>query len=1101
MATSNEITTLQQQIVGLEEEKKRLSDRLNSMKNEYLKFTTSYESTFNEVVREIRNLSNNIQTLREEVDRLQAEPIENVVEEVVTQEEESIQNSAEKVQEPVYETHEEAKQNQQETYDAPKTEPVADNTPKAEPFSLKQDKGDTTRPAEKDIFDRISEKMESISDKFDWEKFIGENLISKLGILILLIGVVIGGKYAIDHQLVSPTLRIIIGSLLGLGLQGVAYKLRPQYEKFSAILASGSVAILYFMTFFAYHLYQLIPMPVAFALMTIITAFTIVIAWSYNREIIAIIGLVGAYVIPFILNDGENGSPWVLLSYIAIINIGVLIISVKKYWRILFVSAFLATWGIISLIYRQGNWASNPDTIKMLLFQAITFLTFYVTFLAYKIKKCLFFQHFDILFLLSNSFIFYGLGYNTIYNSESFASHVGLFTLLNAILHAGVCFLLYKRNAVDQALRRLITGLAISFLTIALLVWMTGHWLTIFWILEAAVLFMVARFSKRPFYERMSYPIFVLALISLIIDWGNPHGGHLEILTPLFDAFSSYRAMWDVTAQITPQGHLLSIINTVIFIVITAAVVYVDQHYPSAETEEKYNRWMKLYAQGLTIMSVFVVTTAILVHLEMPWINILWAIEAVALCYYGREKSNSIFEISSYVILVLQIIAIPWVLVELNPYSPDYRANHPLELSFSLKAMWESIVAFIAIITTAVGELFILQKNKLENGVAEQRELHPIIRTMLFFTTIIAVIAHTEWILTTLLLFIVATGCYYWMKTHEKEHIALYTIALSLALISLACDWTGIIDEGKNISTSLTALFGTAAIGAMLFIDKKMPTPVLDLTNKVIRILIVVIPFITLELNLIQILDVQGIDDKVISTSCITLALAYFTIWGFIVLKKRWSDYECFDILSLTISIISFFTFGLVTLYHLPNEFESMTNANLFHYGCIFILIAACWLVLFYYRKHRSKMSDKLNEKEMEAIFNSIIYLSSVLLISYEISYIGTCLGHTEPYGLLLSIFLGIAALFGIYFGLYKEMKYIRIEGIVLTVITVMKLFFYDMARFDTIHKTIAFVSIGLLMLVISFSYQKIAKAKEKERLASQTQAEKEEAEEKSDEQ
>lgn len=72
-------------------------------------------------------------------------------------------------------------------------------------------------------------------------------------------------------------------------------------------------------------------------------------------------------------------------------------------------------------------------------------------------------------------------------------------------------------------------------------------------------------------------------------------------------------------------------------------------------------------------------------------------------------------------------------------------------------------------------------------------------------------------------------------------------------------------------------------------------------------------------------------------------------------------------------------------------------------------------------------------------------------------------------------------------------MKYIRIEGIILTAITVLKLFFYDMAHFDTIHKTIAFISIGLLMLVISFSYQKIAKAKEKERLAAEAETGKEE--------
>ncbi|MEE1062751.1 MAG: DUF2339 domain-containing protein, partial [Paludibacteraceae bacterium] len=46
--------------------------------------------------------------------------------------------------------------------------------------------------------------------------------------------------------------------------------------------------------------------------------------------------------------------------------------------------------------------------------------------------------------------------------------------------------------------------------------------------------------------------------------------------------------------------------------------------------------------------------------------------------------------------------------------------------------------------------------------------------------------------------------------------------------------------------------------------------------------------------------------------------------------------------------------------------------------------------------------------------------------------------------------------------------------------LTLLKLFFYDMARFDQIYKVIALISLGLLMLVMAYFYQKIAKEKEK---------------------
>ena len=60
----------------------------------------------------------------------------------------------------------------------------------------------------------------------DLEKFIGENLISKIGICILILGVGIGLKYSIDHNLISPLLRFILGYILGIGLLGIGIKLK-----------------------------------------------------------------------------------------------------------------------------------------------------------------------------------------------------------------------------------------------------------------------------------------------------------------------------------------------------------------------------------------------------------------------------------------------------------------------------------------------------------------------------------------------------------------------------------------------------------------------------------------------------------------------------------------------------------------------------------------------------------------------------------------------------------------------------------------------------------------------------------------------------------
>ncbi|MEO8962533.1 MAG: DUF2339 domain-containing protein, partial [Ginsengibacter sp.] len=181
------------------------------------------------------------------------------------------------------------------------------------------------------------------NEKTDIEKFIGENVISKIGISITVIGVAIGAKFSIEHQLISPLTRIILGYLVGLGLIGFGIKLKNNYENFSAVLVSGAMAILYFITFAAYSLYGLIPQLFAFTLMVVFTIFTVIAALNYNKQVIAHIGLVGAYAVPYLLSEG-SGKVAVLFSYMAIINIGILVIAFRKYWKPLHYSSFILTW-------------------------------------------------------------------------------------------------------------------------------------------------------------------------------------------------------------------------------------------------------------------------------------------------------------------------------------------------------------------------------------------------------------------------------------------------------------------------------------------------------------------------------------------------------------------------------------------------------------------------------------------------------------------------------------------------------------------------------------------------------------------------------------
>ncbi|SOD14461.1 DUF2339 domain-containing protein [Pedobacter xixiisoli] len=385
-------------------------------------------------------------------------------------------------------------------------------------------------------------KQPSFSERFssknmaksDFEKFIGENLISKIGILILIIGVGIGAKYAIDNQLISPLTRIILGYLVGAGLLAFAIKLKAKYEKFSAVLVSGAIAIMYFITYAAYDFYSLIPQALAFALMVFFTSFTVVAAIKYNRQVIAHIGLVGAYAVPFLLSDG-SGKVAVLFSYMAIINIGILIISFKKYWKPLFYASFGLTW-IIFLSWLFDSYTDKDHFALAILFSSVFFVIFYITNLAYKVSKKEVFGLSDVVLLLLNSFIFYGIGYFILSESKYSAELLGLFTLANAIIHFLVSLVIYKKKLADKNLFYLILALVITFITMAAPVQLDGGWVTIFWTVEAAVLFYLGRVKKIVIYEKLSFPLIFLAFFSLLQDWSTTVNVYEKtILTPIFN--------------------------------------------------------------------------------------------------------------------------------------------------------------------------------------------------------------------------------------------------------------------------------------------------------------------------------------------------------------------------------------------------------------------------------------------------------------------------------------------------------------------------------------------------------------------------------------
>ena len=78
------------------------------------------------------------------------------------------------------------------------------------------------------------------------------------------------------------------------------------------------MASLYFTTYGACVYYHFLTYTASFIIMIVLTIFTAYQALVYDRQEIALLGLVGAYGIPFLISP-DRGHPELLFLYISII--------------------------------------------------------------------------------------------------------------------------------------------------------------------------------------------------------------------------------------------------------------------------------------------------------------------------------------------------------------------------------------------------------------------------------------------------------------------------------------------------------------------------------------------------------------------------------------------------------------------------------------------------------------------------------------------------------------------------------------------------------------------------------------------------------------
>ncbi|MGJ8660103.1 MAG: DUF2339 domain-containing protein, partial [Cellulophaga fucicola] len=211
---------------------------------------------------------------------------------------------------------------------------------------------------------------------------------------------------------------------------------------------------------------------------------------------------------------------------------------------------------------------------------------------------------------------------------------------------------------------------------------------------------------------------------------------------------------------------------------------------------------------------------------------------------------------------------------------------------------------------------------------------------------------------------------------------------------------------------------------------------------------------------------------SILTLVCYTLL--FFSILSIINIKKIKN--RALGIANISINSLVLFislTIGLLIVSDLRDSYldpSEYYNSGSMHLAVRYILYAFIALIVYCTYSYTKQSFMRINFK---IAFSILLNITVLWILSSELINWIDLSGAEQTYGLELTILWGLYSFFLVAKGIWKKIKYLRIGGIILFGITIIKLFFLDLASLNTISKTLVLVILGLLILGVSFLYNK----------------------------
>ena len=320
---------------------------------------------------------------------------------------------------------------------------------------------------------------------------------------------------------------------MGLAFLGGGEYAQRKVPRWAQPVTASGAAILYLSFYAAFGLYRLIPAELSFILLAVVVTAAVLLALRYESIVIAILGLVGAFISPLLLGTDLPDERFVL-AYILLVDIGILAISAFRNWRWLTLVGWVGSYGVFGY-WLIGSYGIDPEFPHIFAHIALSgiFLTFAAAMPLYHILWRRVPEAADLTLMTINAAAYSLL--TGIILWAHYEGWLGLIAVSLALLYGLFALAAHLRKGVPFMVTVFSLAFASVFLALAFPLQFSGHSVALGWAAQGTATVWLGFYIRRWQTRAFGIAALLLAALHLLLFdiWVDPDA-YTPVINPRF---------------------------------------------------------------------------------------------------------------------------------------------------------------------------------------------------------------------------------------------------------------------------------------------------------------------------------------------------------------------------------------------------------------------------------------------------------------------------------------------------------------------------------------------------------------------------------------